>query len=156
MQEISMRQEKIKQDSTSWLCCCSSDLTLGETQVFCCCVTAQLWRKVRVWSSGQATQMEEQNLLPPREMLCHLQSTWSTWLQGVFNSEQKITFLASPLTPNGKSRGCVSKTKSNHDSHSSVVLQYFSCTLVLSYEQRQGDFDNGNDPPSPNSFLWHN
>lgn len=35
MQEISMRQEKTKQDSTSWLCCCSLDLTLGETQVFC-------------------------------------------------------------------------------------------------------------------------
>lgn len=30
-----MREEKTKQDSTSWLCCCSLDLTLGETQVFC-------------------------------------------------------------------------------------------------------------------------
>lgn len=34
-QEISMRQKTTKQDSTSWLCCCSLDLTLGETQVFC-------------------------------------------------------------------------------------------------------------------------
>lgn len=34
-QEISMRQEKTKQDSTSWLYRCSLDLALGETQVFC-------------------------------------------------------------------------------------------------------------------------
>lgn len=29
-----MRQEKTKQDSASWLCCCSLDLTLRETQAF--------------------------------------------------------------------------------------------------------------------------
>lgn len=69
-QEITLRQERTKQEPIPWWCCCSLALALRETQVFC--------QTCNGFCKGLGVEGEQRMVI-----------TWPVQLHGMFNSQNR-------------------------------------------------------------------